>query len=103
MYTFQIKRKVECVMNEKEQMIECIVKRVGELPSAAQEAIGWLIEHITLVNIITEDEGFTENEAQEYLQQALEKNDYPMLVFILYKQIKDKQEAEELQQELIQL
>ncbi|WP_027400509.1 hypothetical protein [Anaerovorax odorimutans] len=82
-------------MNEKEQRIKQIEKLIRNLPYKAQQAVCWLVKNIETVDQFAQGEELTDQEIERLTEEACEKEDYIMLIMILYKQAKDEEAHEE--------
>lgn len=76
-------------MEEKEKNKKYIEENMKMLPEKAQRALCWLVDNQELADQIVGGKKLSETVLARYKKEALEDEDYLMLVLVCYKQIKD--------------
>ena len=59
------------------------------LPPEIQCAVLWIIEHNEIVDYLVQGEKVPTQEIENFIQKALEKKDYLMVVILIYKRVYD--------------
>lgn len=66
----------------KNESSDKIIKMMKELSEKEQDAIVWTIKNINFVKEMCENPGMTEEEIKKYKENAIEKEDYLMLILL---------------------
>lgn len=72
-----------------EEKNERMVSLYRELPLEIQCAILWIIEHNEIVDYLIQGDNVPTQEIEDFIQKALEKKDYLMVVILIYKRVYD--------------
>lgn len=72
-----------------EEKNERMVSLYRELPLEIQCAILWIIEHNEIVDYLIQGDKVPTQEIEDFIQKALEKKDYLMVVILIYKRVYD--------------
>lgn len=72
-----------------EEKIKSLIGIFQELPQGMQSAVLWIIEHNEIVDYLVQGEKVPEKEIEDLIQKAIEKNDYLMVVMLVYKRVYD--------------
>lgn len=71
------------------EKIDRLVSLYQELPQEIQSAVIWIMEHNEIVDYLVQGEKIPKKEIEEFIQNAMEKKDYLMVVMLIYKRVYD--------------
>lgn len=66
-----------------------LVSLYRELPQEIQSAVLWIMEQNEIVDYLVQGEKVPTQEIEDFIQKALEKKDYLMVVILIYKRVYD--------------
>ena len=66
-----------------------LVSLYRELPQEIQSAVLWIMERNEIVDYLVQGEKIPQKEIEEFIQKAMEKKDYLMVVMLIYKRVYD--------------
>lgn len=72
-----------------EEKIERLINMYQALSPEIQYALLWVIEHWKIVDFLVQGEKVPEKEIEELIQKAMEKEDYLLVVILVYKRVYD--------------
>lgn len=75
-----------------EMNIAKMMDKIKELPEEMQRSFCWVIKHIEIVDELVQGEKLSQKEMKELIQNALEREDYIMILILLYKESYDKEQ-----------
>lgn len=73
----------------EEEKMERLINMYQALPAEIQYALLWVMEHWEIVDFWVQGEKVPEQETEELIQKAMEKEDYLMVVMLAYKRVCD--------------
>ena len=71
------------------EKIDRLVRLYQERPQEIQSAVIWIMEHNEIVDYLVQGEKIPKKEIEEFIQNAMEKKDYLMVVMLIYKRVYD--------------
>lgn len=72
-------------MENKEQLIQEFIKEYEGLTTEQKKAICWLIENNEIADELSKGEKIPKDEMESLINRAIQKDDYIMLVLLIYK------------------
>ncbi|WP_027630696.1 hypothetical protein [Ruminiclostridium cellobioparum] len=85
--------------NSKNEYLVKIEEAIKELPNKAQNAIYWIITHFEFVEEMCKNPEMTNEEIEEYKEEAKAKEDYIMLALLCAAQTYKENSNETTEQE----
>lgn len=75
---------------ERKQTMKTLEKALQNLSEEKRQAIFWIIQHIQIVEWLTDGEKMPQAELQLWIQEAIHKKDNVLLALALYQKFKDQ-------------
>lgn len=82
-------------MKNKQQDTKMLIEKYETLPDEQKKAVCWFIKNMDVAERLSKGEKIPKDEMKNLIEKALNKEDYIMLIRLLYKQQKDENSNEE--------
>lgn len=73
----------------EEEKMKRLINMYQVLPAEIQYALLWVMEHWEIVDFLVQGDKVSEQEIEDLIQMAMEKEDYLMVVMLVYKRVYD--------------